>query len=243
MSITERSAAASADYRSPIQRGDAVLSNGRAFQEFDLLAPRTDALPLSAGDEFWLLREMHHRLANTFAILTSALRREFSSPTSLDFQDLLTRYEARIVAFGDLHRSLLVGAADGLVSVHCYIENLCEALSEALLKPLGVRCEVFADAGQSPSERCERLGLVVAELVTNAAKYAFDGRNGGRVRVELINRGDCWVCIVSDNGDGLAMAPHGLGSRIVEQLVRSLNGTVNRRSGSNGTSVAVTCQM
>ncbi len=243
MGIAERSAAVSADRRSPIRCGEAVPSDGADFQEFALLAPGPDGLPLSSEDEFWLLREMHHRLANTLTILLSALRREFSLSKGQDFQVSLTRYEARVVAFGDLHRSLVVGAADGLVSVRCYIENLCGALSEALLKPLGVRCEVFADAGQSPGERCERLGLVVAELVTNAAKHAFHGRNDGLVRVELFNRGSRWVCIVSDNGAGLAMTPHGLGSRIVEQLVRSLNGTVNRRSGCNGTSVAVTCRM
>jgi two-component sensor histidine kinase len=31
------------------------------------------------------------------------------------------------------------------------------------------------------------LGLIIAELVTNAAKHAFHGRNGGLVRVALFN--------------------------------------------------------
>ncbi len=226
---------ASADYRSLIQGREAVPS------KFDWLASQLDSSALRERDEFLLLREMHHRLANTLTVLTSALRHEFAQLALPEIQDSLARYEARIIAFGNLHRSLAVGAVDGLVSMPRYIERLCDALSKALLKPLGVGCEVVADAGECPSQRCERLGLVVAELVTNAAKHGFHGRENGRVRVKLVNRGDCWVCIVADNGVGPAMPPPGIGSTILEQLVRSLSGTLIRKSGYHGTSVFVTC--
>ena len=119
---------------------------------------------------------MHHRHANTLMMLSSLLRREFALTTSPDLRDLLDRYEARIVAFGNFHRSLIVGTEDDWVSVDHYVEHLCEVLSEAILKPLGIRCEVFADAGEFAGDWCERLGLVITELVTNAAKHAFQGR-------------------------------------------------------------------
>jgi two-component sensor histidine kinase len=93
-----------------------------------------------------------------------------------------------------------------------------------------------------PSERCELLGLVIAELVTNAAKHAFHRRSGGSVQVALFNKNDSWVCVVSDNGVGTATASLGVGSKILKQLVRALGGTFVRRSGRSGTSVIVTCQ-
>jgi two-component sensor histidine kinase len=104
----------------------------------------------------------------------------------------------------------------------------------------GVRCEVFADAGEFPGERCERLGLVITELVTNAAKHSFHGRNDGLVRVELIKRIDSWVCVVSDNGVGTAVRSLGVGSKIVKRLVRALGGKLVRKSRRDGTSVVVT---
>ena len=134
-------------------------------------------------EDFLLLREMHHRLANTLTVLTSVLRREFGRSASPELRDSLERCEARIIAFSNLHRALVVGATSECVSVQCYIEHLCHVLSEALLEPLGVCCEVSAEAGELRSERCERLGLVIAELVTNAAKHAFHGRDDGLVRV------------------------------------------------------------
>jgi hypothetical protein len=53
------------------------------------------------------------------------------------------------------------------------------------------------------------LGLIIAELVTNAAKHAFHGRNGGLVRAALFNINESWVCVVSDNGVGTATASVG----------------------------------
>ena len=217
------------------------MSDSPAFQGFDLRAPQMDRLAARQADEFLLLREMHHRFANTLTVLMSMLHDEFARTPTLG--DALDRCEARIVAFGNLHSSLLIGAANDWISVQNYIENLCEALSDALLKPLGIRCEVFTDDGEFPCERCEQLGLVIAELVTNAAKHGFRGRNKGLVRVELINKIDFWVCIVSDNGDGSGVASAGVGTKILERLVRALGGNFVRSSGRHGTSVTVSCQM
>jgi two-component sensor histidine kinase len=187
------------------------------------------------------LRELHHRIANTFSVLTSVLRRDFASPISPEFQRSLDRYESRIVAFGRLHRSLMIGAVSDYISVQYYVEHLCKDLSTAILEPIGVRCEVRADAGELLGERCELLGLVIAELVTNAAKHAFHERSDGLVRVELIRIDDGWLCIVSDNGDGMDMESPGVGSKIVGQLTRALGGHCVKTSGQRGTSVAITC--
>jgi two-component sensor histidine kinase len=198
---------------------------------------------LHETDEFVLLREMHHRLVNTLTVLTSVLWHEFAQYESPELRTSLARCEARIVAFGNLHRDLVVGAEHDWISVQNYIEHLCEALSDAVLQPLGIRCEVFADAVEFPTERCELLGLVIAELVTNAAKHAFHGRSGGLVRVALFNRNDSWVCVISDNGVGAEKASMGIGSKILEHLVRALGGNLARRSGRHGTSVTVSCQI
>ena len=45
-----------------------------------------------------------------------------------NFGILLERCEARIVAFSNLHRALVVGAADDYVSVQYYVEHLCRVL-------------------------------------------------------------------------------------------------------------------
>jgi len=196
---------------------------------------------ISEADQFLLIREMHHRLANTLAIVASVLRREFpASLSTAALQRSLARCEARIVAFGNLNRALAVGGTDEQISLTDYVERLCEALSDALLGPLGVRCEVFADDVEFPADRSERVGLAISELVTNAAKHGFDERKEGVVRVELLKRNESLICTVADNGIGGKDGPLGTGSRIVERLVGALGGTLVRTARCDGTAVTVT---
>jgi two-component sensor histidine kinase len=209
--------------------------------EFDRCGARIEAaIPLGV-DEFLLLREMNHRFANTLAVLTGTLRRDVYSSASSSPQESFTRFESRIVAFSNLHRILMIGAATGRTSVKYYVENLCQALSEAILGPLGVSCEVSADTGDLSGGRCELLGLVIAELVINAAKHAFDERVEARIRVEFVRKLDSWFCVISDNGDGSNVGSPGAGLEIVNQLVRALGGTFATKSGRNGTTAVVSC--
>jgi two-component sensor histidine kinase len=197
----------------------------------------------SASDvsKYVLLREMHHRVANSFAVLNAILRRELRTSPSTDPQVFLDRCEARIVAFGELHRVLTIGEAVGWVPVQPYIEKLCGALAEALLTPLGVRCEVSAGPAFFPGEYCELLGLVIAELVTNAAKHAFPGRNDGVVRIQFLTTVDSWTCVISDNGVGASATSIGTGTKILATLLRALGARLVRKSGPGGTSAMVSC--
>jgi len=47
-------------------------------------------------------------------------------------------------------------------------------------------------------------GLVVKELVTNALKHAFVGREGGTVTLHSVVSGDGCQVVVGDDGVGLA---------------------------------------
>jgi len=57
------------------------------------------------------------RYDNTLTLLVHQFRGDPESSESPQFRDLIARTEARIVAFGNLHRSLMVGAANTCISV------------------------------------------------------------------------------------------------------------------------------
>lgn len=218
------------------------MSERATLKELEISASLPGRMLPFGGDEFLLLRETNHRLANSLAVLAAVLRRELGCAASIEARRSFERCEERIVAFGTLHRSLVIGGSRGNIALSNYMEGLCKALSEALLTPIGVQCELMLDAGEFPADRCERLGLVVTELVTNAAKHAFCGRAGEEVRIAVLQKADTLICVVSDNGTGAGVAKSGVGSQIVEQLVRALDGEMKIRSGRSGTSVVVTCR-
>ena len=47
------------------------------------------------------------------------------------------------------------------------------------------------------------VGLLVNELVTNAFKYAFAGRDAGVIRIGCLHEGDRYTVMVADDGVGL----------------------------------------
>jgi two-component sensor histidine kinase len=77
------------------------------------------------------------------------------------------------------------------------------------------------------------VGLIVAEVVTNAFKHAFGAEGSGTivVRAHLANLNDIRIEI-RDDGAGYASAepsagPSGLGTRLIDALAQQLGGTLS----------------
>jgi two-component sensor histidine kinase len=188
-----------------------------------------------------LLRiETHHRLMNTFAILLAILQRELNTADPRS-RVALDRSVQIINAHSALHRCLTFGNPQGPVPLGEYVTKLSRCLSEAVLEPMGVTCEVATDAGFVPAVQAERLGLVLCELVINAAKHGFPHKRMRVVRIEVARQDHGWRCTVADNGAGIpdAVSAAGLGSQIVEALVNQLNGRMIVRSTTKGTTVSL----
>ncbi|MGO4511145.1 sensor histidine kinase [Bradyrhizobium sp. 2TAF36] len=186
-----------------------------------------------------VLRESHHRMKNTLTLLGASVRRDFSRPGTRDMSGAVDRFEQRIVAFGRLYQLLSDSDSLTAVSVEAFFENLCEALSEAVLEPAGIRCEAAIESGALPASQCHRLALMLTELVTNAAKHAFPNKNDALIRIEMANRDGAWFCTVADNGIGATGPLQGTGSRILEGLARSIDARLQGEASQGGTRVTI----
>ncbi|WP_445216870.1 sensor histidine kinase [Bradyrhizobium sp. Pa8] len=186
-----------------------------------------------------VLRESHHRMKNTLTLLGASVRRDFSRPGTRDMSGAVDRFEQRIVAFGRLYQLLSDSDSLSAVSVEAFFENLCEALSEAVLEPAGICCEAAIESGALPASQCHRLALMLTELVTNAAKHAFPNKNDALIRIEMANRDGAWLCTVADNGIGATGPLQGTGSRILEGLARSIDARLQGEASQGGTRVTI----
>src|SRR5436305_1172304 len=94
-----------------------------------------------------VLRESHHRMKNTLTLLGASVRRDFTRAGTRDVSRAVDRFERRIVAFGRLYQLLSGNDDQSLVSVAAFFENLCGAISGAVLVPAGIRCEAAIESG------------------------------------------------------------------------------------------------
>jgi two-component sensor histidine kinase len=75
--------------------------------------------------------------------------------------------------------------------------------------------------------------MMVYELITNAARHAFPGGNGGS-RVELLRAGEFVECWVLDNGLAPVNFQPGRGLKIVDELTKALDGRFGQTFGTGG---------
>jgi two-component sensor histidine kinase len=141
--------------------------------------------------------------------------------------------QARIGAIMQVHLRLYTSEDGEQVDVAEYLEGLVGELSQSL--SAGGCRPILLEASPVilPTDKAVALGVVVAELVTNACKYAYKDDQFGEVRVALRPDGDGHAClVVEDDGVGLsqdgarAAQGTGLGQTVIAAMGRSLGSKV-----------------
>lgn len=182
-----------------------------------------------------LLRELNHRVANNFQMVGSLLQLQAKGAQG-EARAALESALNRVMSISQAHRNLYVFGEDvARVDMKAYLEDLCHNLAQALLLGEIVVLDCRADPAQMDRDRAVAIGLVVNELVTNAAKHAFADGAPGRIQVVFEGRGEGWRLSVSDNGKGLpkdfARARKGLGRGLVEAFARQAGGELAVEEG------------
>ncbi|MEP6563747.1 MAG: histidine kinase dimerization/phosphoacceptor domain -containing protein [Mesorhizobium sp.] len=192
-----------------------------------------------------LLREMEHRVANSLQIIASILLLKARSVTSEETRQHLKDAHQRVLSVAEVQRHLHTEAGLEEIDVVSYLSKLCVSLASSMVGDVQpIEVNVIAQGGRIDSQRAVSLGLIVTELVLNAIKYAFPMEKAkALIQVTYETDGGDWKLTVSDNGAGkpaTIVANAGLGTAIVEALVKQLEATIEVISDKNGTSVSVT---
>ena len=132
------------------------------------------------------------------------------------------------------------------IEIGPYLTKLCASLAASMVgERRALSIKVQATSGGATSSEAVSLGLIVTELVINALKHGFPSGKEGEILVSYDLRESGWRLSVADNGSGAKEADGepshiGLGTSIVEALAHQLNGTVQKTSGADGTTVTIT---
>jgi two-component sensor histidine kinase len=180
-----------------------------------------------------LLHELVHRINNEYSSLISAVSRTAARAVNQDVKVALAHIIEVLYHHTELHRALQVQENDTHVDAAAYLENLCQSISRSKLDDMKIDIVVAASPLPLHSDRCWRLGMIVYELITNAARHAF-ANGSGQVRVELRRARKLVECSVTDNGSAAADVQRGRGLTIVHQLVKGLDGRIYQTFGHTG---------
>jgi len=171
-----------------------------------------------------LRQEIDHRVMNSLQFVSTLLTLQSRDPSATDGASELEAAASRISAVAQVHRNFYAHNADE-ISCLSFLNGLCKDLSAIIGRPISVS----GDEGQGAASLIQPIGLIVNELVTNAAKYSE-----GTIEVSYrINGAGARELSVSDQGSGLpegfdpARNAGGLGMRMVTSLAEQLQGHVS----------------
>lgn len=180
----------------------------------------------SLRDKDVLLLELQHRVKNNLQMITALIRMEARNVADDETGERFDRLAGRINSLALLYDLLNAKGADDVVDdgvdLGVYISKIASSVMEAHAVE-GIRLDLSVDTWPCSINVAMPTGLVVNELMTNALKHAFVGRDGGLITISsLVDDSGCRV-IFADNGVGL---PEGmswpksgkLGAVIVQSL-------------------------
>lgn len=185
-----------------------------------------------------LLREFSHRINNELSSAISLISLAAKRSQNSEVQATLAAVQDRLQGYASVHHSLQMPECSTTVELTSYLQKLCKALCRSKLESRKIELALSLCPVWITSERCWLLGMIVFELITNSARHAFLSGTG-KIDLELFTTSDMIACRISDNGVAHPGAVPGRGLRIVAALVSRLHGTIDVKSGPQGTSSTV----
>lgn len=178
-----------------------------------------------------LAREIDHRVMNSLQFVSSMLAVQ-GRTTSAESSAQLKQAADRVMVVARVHKLFYANEPSERVGCLKFIQRICADLSDVL----GVSVSVEGVEAIVPTTKIQPIGLIVNELVTNAAKH---GAGEIHVRLEPSEGGRLELSIC-DHGPGLAQdfdltrSATGLGMKLVVVLASQLEGTVDASSNPSG---------
>ncbi|MEM9223771.1 MAG: histidine kinase dimerization/phosphoacceptor domain -containing protein [Pseudomonadota bacterium] len=183
------------------------------------------------------LLEVNHRVKNNLGSVLAVLRLERRALADSEAAAILERIALRVESIASLYELLTVSDSASTVELLSYVGRVCLSIEKVssntkpdwAINVAGEPFDVSVDAAVN-------IGVVVNELVANAAKYAFRGRDhGGHIEVTLRREDDALLLTIADDGIGLQeRVPEpkstGLGMRLVSLYLAAMNGEMSRES-------------
>lgn len=191
-----------------------------------------------------LLEEVNHRVGNSLNLVASFVRLQASLLTDPGARTALEETQSRIMAISQVHRALNTSVDVRAIAMESYLRDLISDLNASLPTDgakvnISLTCEPITVS----VDKAISMGVLVAELVTNAIKYAYPAGGSGSVRVALEYcekaPGAESICLsVADDGVGWTADQKpkgtGLGSRIMTAMTQRLDAkfTIERDQGT-----------
>lgn len=189
-----------------------------------------------------LLGEVHHRVGNSLQLVSSLVTLQARRTEDPGARAALEETQGRIHAVAQVHHRLYTSRSTEAIELEAYLDTLIGGLRSTV----GAQMELTlaADPVVVRPDQAVSVGVIVTELVSNAAKYAFAPEASGHIEVIVrSDDGGGFTVEVRDDGRGFDPAAPaqgtGLGMTIVGAMARSLHSELTHLPAERGSRLAI----
>jgi two-component sensor histidine kinase len=170
-----------------------------------------------------LLLEVQHRVKNNLQMITALMRMEARNARGRMDTAPFERLAGRIESIQQLYALLADRGVSDEVDLGAYLSKVASSVFTSHAVE-GVRLDLKVDAYPVSVNVAMPAGLVVNELMTNALKHAFAGRDSGEITLNSLSDGAGCRVVIADNGiglpDGVEWPERGKLSALIVQSLR-----------------------
>jgi PAS domain S-box-containing protein len=188
-----------------------------------------------------MLREIHHRVKNNLAIISSLFQLQLGQVADPLTQQLLRDAQDRVRSMALVHEQLYNSDNLAAICFHEYARSLAdEILNSYRLSDEGVELRFEIQPVMLSINQAIPCGLLLNELLTNCLKHAFLPGIRGAITIDLKDEAGVAHLSVRDTGRGLPLEPESakprsLGMKLIHSLSRQLGGKMEYDSRPTGT--------
>jgi len=191
-----------------------------------------------------LLKEIHHRVKNNLAVISSLLNMQSKYIKDKKTLEIFRESQNRVKTMALIHTKLYQSSDLARIDFGDYLRKLsADLLASYRLEPDTVSLKLDLENVYLDVSVAIPCGLIINELLSNALKHAFPQGRKGEVNIRLRVEEEIIALTVSDNGAGF---PEGidfrntesLGLQLVTALVMQLGGEIELKR-ENGTTFTI----
>ena len=220
-------------------KGEPVRMIG-AMQDITDQKEQEEKILSSLKEKETLLAEIHHRVKNNLAVVSSLMELQSMNSENNELQSQLMSSVLRIKSMATVHEQLYQSNSFSKLQFSKGLKQLIQSVIETLQTNTKIDLEFVLDNVELSINQGIPCSLLMNEIVTNILKHGFGNRKTGQISVELRQTGDMIMVEVKDDGCGLpddfgVSESSSMGIQLIELLTQQLKGEKNFHSDKSGT--------
>ncbi len=193
-----------------------------------------ESMKVSLKEKETLIAEVHHRVKNNLAVITSLLNLQMNQAKNDYTKDVLLESKNRVSSMALIHQKLYQHSNVEQIDFDSYAKELVEEIKHSYPRSSTEKIDVQLDAEHLPLSLTKAVpcGLILNELLSNCYKHAFPQGKNGKIIIRFFSMPEIskrFVLEVEDDGIGIPTGfemskQESLGMTIIHSLAGQLDG-------------------